>query len=84
MGKNHKDNACEVSDLASAEDQLPVCAEFADDTLNEQFTSELGLKDKVMCLDDDSDEDTDVDEADPVKLPRLKSLSEAINCWRYL
>ena len=29
-----------------------------------------------------SDEDTDEDEADPVELPRLKSLSEAF--WRYL
>ena len=42
-----------VSDLASAEDQLPVCAELADDTWDEQFISELGPKDKVMCLDDD-------------------------------
>ena len=76
------DDACEVPDLASAEDHLPICAEFADDTWNEQFMSELGPADKVMYVDNDCDEatDDDKDEATPTEVPRLKSLSEAFAC----
>ena len=39
---------------------MPVCAEFADDTWDE-FMSELGPVNKLMCLDDASDEDSDGD-----------------------
>ena len=47
--------------------------------------SEFGLADKVMCPDDDSNAVTDNDDEgknkdDPVKLPHLESLREAIAC----
>ena len=32
------DDACEVSDLVSTEDDVPVCAEFADDKWDKEFT----------------------------------------------
>jgi len=47
--------------LISAEDGVPVCAEFADDTWDEEFMSELGPVNKLMCLDDANDEDSDGD-----------------------
>ena len=43
--------------------------------------SELGPADKILCQGYDSDKVTDEeDEVDPVELPHLKSLSEAITC----
>ena len=69
------DDVCEVSDVVSAEDHLPTCAEFADDTWNKQFMSELRPADKVMCPDDDSVEatDDDEDETTPIEMPHLKA-----------
>jgi len=78
-----KDDACGVSDLASAEDQVPVCAEFADDKWDEEFMSELGPADKIMCRGYDSDEVTDdEDEVDPVELPQWPLLGcQVITMW---
>ena len=43
--------------LASAEDHLPLCADLAEETWeDERCVSGLGLVDKVMGPDDDSDE----------------------------
>ena len=56
-----KDDTCDLLDLISAEDDVPVCAEFADDTWDEEFMSELGPVNKLMCLDDANDEDSDGD-----------------------
>ncbi len=42
-----EDDACEVSDLASAEDDVPVCAEFADDKWDDEFMSGLGPANKA-------------------------------------
>ena len=67
-----------MSDLASAEDDVSICAEFADDKWDEEFMSELGPANKLMCPDEDSDdEDSDPMEVPP---PRLKSSDEAISC----
>ena len=67
--------------MVSAEDHLLICAEFADDVWNEQFMSELGPAEKMMCPDNDSDEATndDEDEPTPIEMPCLKSLSQAIS-----
>ena len=56
-----KDDTCDVLNWISAEDGVPVCAEFADDTWDEEFMSELGPVNKLMCLDDANDEDSDGD-----------------------
>lgn len=74
-----KDDACDMLDLISAEDDVPVCAEFADDTWDEEFMSELGPVNKLMCPDDASDEDSDGDTMEE-PAPHLKSLGEAISC----
>ena len=81
------DNTSEASDLVSAEDDVPVCAEFADDKWDKEFMSELGPADKLLYPDDDSDDadtnDEDEDEdatAMEESPPRLKCLDEAISC----
>ena len=33
----HNNDACQVSDLISVEQEIPICAEFADDQWDEQF-----------------------------------------------
>jgi len=67
-----------VLDLISAVDDVTVCAEFADDTWDEEFMSELGPVNKLMCLDDASDEDSGGDTMEE-SAPHLKSLGEAIS-----
>ena len=73
------EDACSVSDLVSAEEALPVCSEFTDETWDEEFLAELGPRDKSQCLDELSEnEGEDEDEPGPAPaLPRLKSFREA-------
>ena len=78
-----KDDACEVSDLISAENDVPICAEFANDKWDEELMSELLPVNKFMCPNDDSDEDSNNEYSDPmeeVPSPCLKSLDKAIFC----
>ena len=62
---------------------MPVCAEFADDKWDEEFMSELGPADKLLCPDDNSD-DADSNDEDATAMeespPRLKCLDEVISC----
>lgn len=62
----HVDDACEVSDLTSAENNIPVCEPAS----------------KLTHPDDYSDEDSDDEDAVPMEVPppRLKSLDKAITC----
>ena len=78
----HEDDACEVSDLTSAEDNIPVCAEFADDKWDEEFMPEFEPASKLTHRGDDSDEDSDDEDAVPMEVPPplLKSLDKAISC----
>ena len=75
------EDACSVSDLVSAEEALPVCSEFTDETWDEEFLAELGPRDKSQCLDELSEnEGEDEDEPSPASaLPRLKSFREAMS-----
>ena len=75
-----KDDACKVSDLLSAEDDVPVCVEFADDKWDEEF--DLGPANKLVCPESNSDEDSDYEDANAWEdtSPRLKSFDEAISC----
>ena len=73
-----KDDACEVSNLLSAEDDMPMCTEFADDKWDEEFMSDLGPANKLVCPESNSDyEDANAWEDTS---PRLKSFDEAISC----
>ncbi len=36
------ENVCSISELLSAELEIPVCSEFSDSTWDEQFTAEVG------------------------------------------
>ena len=77
-----KDDACEVPDLVSAEDDVPVCAEFANDKWDEEFMSDLAPANKLMCPDNDNDIDSEGEDANTLKepQPRIKSIDEAISC----
>ena len=61
---------------------MPVCAEFADDKWDEEFMSDLGPANKLVCSESNSDEDSDCDDANTLEdaSPHLKSLDEAISC----
>ena len=48
-------DACELSDLNSTEDDMPICAEFADDKWDEEFMTELEPASQIVCPADDSD-----------------------------
>ena len=47
---------------------MPVCTEFADDKWDE-FISDLGPADKLMCPDDDSDEESDGEGPNAMEVP---------------
>ena len=76
------EDACSASDLVSAEEALPVCSEFTDETWDEEFLAELGPRDKSPCPDEQSEnegEDEDEPELKPAPaLPHLKSFREAM------
>ena len=76
------DDACEVSGMTVAEDDVPVCAELSDDKRDEEFMSELGPTNKFTHLDGDSDEDSDDEDSEPIEVPppRLNSVPEAMSC----
>ena len=71
-----------MSDLLSAEDDVPVCAEFADDKWDKEFMSDLGPANKLVCPESNSDEDSDYEDANTWEdtSPHLKSFDEAIPC----
>ena len=76
-----KGDACEVLDLISAEDDVPICAEFTDDKWDKEFMSELGPAIKIVCPDDDSDVSSDEDDTIMEEPPLcLKNLDEVISC----
>ena len=60
------DAACEVYDLVSAKDDVPVCTEFADNKWVEEFMSDLGPANNLMCPDD---EDSDGEDANAMEAP---------------
>ena len=51
-----------MSDLLSADD-VPVCAEFADDKWDEEFMSDTGPANKLVCPESNRDEDSDYEDA---------------------
>ena len=63
----------------SAEDDMPMCTEFADDKWDEEFMSDLGPANKLVCPESNSDlyEDTNAWEDTS---PHLKSFDEAFSC----
>ena len=62
----------------TAEDEVPICSEFADDTWDETFTSELQPNTSEACISSDEDEC----EQDPLEPPakRVKTYKEAVEC----
>ena len=70
--------------MLSAEEEIPICAKFAESSWSEDFMASLGPKDKEVGLDN-SDEDEDdmyVEDTEPPP-PRMKNLTEVIDCRRY-
>ena len=47
-----------LSEMLSAEEEIPICVEFAESSWSEEFVASLGPKDKEVGLDN-SDEDED-------------------------
>ena len=58
-----------------------MCTEFADDKWDEEFMSDLGPVNKLVCPESNSDEDSDYEDANAWEdtSPRLKSFDEAIS-----
>ena len=70
-----------LSEMLSAEEEIPICAEFAESSWSEEFMASLGPNDKEVGLDN-SDEDEDdkyVEHTEPPP-PRMKNLTEVIDC----
>ena len=66
--------ACSITDLITAESELPTCSEFADESWNDEFMAEIGPRSKDRCLS--SDEDDAPADIEP-SLPRLNTFREA-------
>ena len=74
------ENVCSLSEFLTAEDEIPICAEFDDITWDEEFMAELGPEGKRMHQDADEDEeDEDHEDVEPSP-PRLKNFKEAMEC----
>ena len=76
------ENACSLSELLTAESDIPVCSEFADLTWDDEFMAELGPQSKQQCSDV---EDKDKDDSDPAEdhepsPPHVKNYREAMEC----
>ena len=60
------ENSCSVSEMLAAELEVPICAEFADTTWEDEFMAELGPQNKETCLSDEENCDLDeVEDAEP-------------------
>ena len=59
------DGACTLKEIITAEDEVPICSELADDTWDETFMSELLLNTSEACISSGEDEC----EQDPLEPP---------------
>ena len=50
------DGACTVQEMMTAENEVPICSEFSDDTWDEQFMTELQPNSSEACVSSDEDE----------------------------
>ena len=50
------DGACTLKEIMTAEDEVPICSEFADDTWNETFMNELQPNTTEACISSDEAE----------------------------
>ena len=79
---------CSAQELISAESDLPVCPEFADDTWEEDFMADLDPHTKTQNTESDSDSDIDEDQEDITEneepAPRIKTFHEAITCLEHV
>ena len=72
------DGACTVQEMMTAENEVPICSEFSDDTWDEQFMTELQPNSSETCVSSDEDEcEQDIPEP-PAK--RVKMYKEAVEC----
>ena len=71
---------CSALDLISAESDIPVCAEFADETWEEDFIAELGPQSKHVILESDSDAEEDLNESETENVHCIKTFEEAVIC----
>ena len=72
------DGACTVQEMMTAENEVPICSEFSDDTWDEQFMTELQPNSSEACVSSDEDEcEQDIPEP-PAK--RVKMYKEAVEC----
>ena len=64
--------------MMTAENEVPICSEFSDDTWDERFMTELQPKSSEACVSSDEDEcEHDIPEP-PAK--RVKMYKEAVEC----
>ena len=70
-------NVCSITDLITAEFELPTCSEFADESCNDEFMAEIGPRSKDRCLSSDEEDDDAPADIEP-SLLRLNTFREAI------
>ena len=64
-----------ITDLITAESELPTCSKFADESWNDEFMAEIGPRSKDRCLSSD-EEDDDAPADIEASLPQLKHLEK--------
>ena len=72
------DGACTLQEIMTAENEVPICYEFADDTWDATFMSELQPNSSEACVSSDEDESEQDAPEPPAK--RVKTDTEAVEC----
>ena len=75
------EGACSATEFTTADDELPVCQDFVDDTWNADFLAEVGTRDKAACLDEGQQEDEE-DEEDEEEGVSTKSPQPKLTTFR--
>ena len=81
----YSEDCCQPSELLLAENELPVCSEFADENWDEQFMAELGpCSSKDPAVDEESEDEDHSESLPQVSEPTLKSFQEAMGSLEHI
>ena len=72
------DSACTLQEVMTAENEVPICFEFADDTWDGTFMNGLQPNSSEACISSDEDECEQDAPEPPAK--RMKTYKEAVEC----
>ena len=77
------EGTCSAKEFTSADDNLPVCQDFVDDTWMTDFLDEIGPRDKRDRLEDqeheeEDEEDEEEDDCSKLVQPKLTTFKEVV------